>query len=172
MDQQQTPDPITQAALRSLHDIATPPPVAWWPQTWGWAAIALLFVFVLTLWVLMFIRRYRRNAYRREAIRLINEIEPKILEPTTRTEAVLELAAILKRTALAAWPKQEVASLSGSAWVQFLDEHDDDGAGHALERLLDDVEYRPPGLDRLPSNVCGDLIASARKWIERHHVSA
>jgi len=44
-------DPMTETALRSLHDIAVPPHVSWLPQTWGWAALAVL----LGIAVLVFI---------------------------------------------------------------------------------------------------------------------
>ncbi|TBY08169.1 DUF4381 domain-containing protein [Rhizobium laguerreae] len=171
MDPQPLLDPITQAALRSLRDIATPPPVTWWPQTWGWAVVALLLAVAVALWALTLIRRYRRDAYRREALRLLDEIEPKILHAETRRQAVEDLASVLKRAALAAWPRGEVASLSGGAWVRFLDQHGGDFAGQALERLLDDFEYRA-SVDRFPSIVWSDIIASARTWIERHDVSA
>ncbi len=172
MEPQAKPDPITEAALRSLHDIATPPPVAWWPQTWGWALVALLVVAALCLWLLARVRRYQREAYRREALRLLDEIEPKLRQPITRKQAVEDLAEILKRTALVSWPRGDVASLSGSAWVRFLDHHDEDGSAHALERLLDDLEYTPAGTEGFSSNICSDLIVAARTWIERHNVSA
>ncbi|MFW8645436.1 hypothetical protein ACOJBO_36790 [Rhizobium beringeri] len=63
--------------------------------------------------------------------------------------------------------------LSGDGWVRFLDAHDEDGTGDTLERLLDDFEYhRAEIVADLPSNVCGDLVAAARDWIEHHHVPA
>ncbi|MGO6687204.1 DUF4381 domain-containing protein [Rhizobium leguminosarum] len=162
-------DPMMETALRSLHDIAMPAPVSWWPQTWGWALVAALLAFAVLLVIFRRIRRYRANGYRREALSLLEGISDRLRHPATRPDAIQDLAEVLKRTALAAWPRDEVASLSGDGWVRFLDAHDEDGTGETLERLLDDFEYH--GAD-LPSNVCGDLVIAARKWIEQHHVSA
>ncbi|NEJ82842.1 DUF4381 domain-containing protein [Rhizobium leguminosarum bv. viciae] len=166
-------DRITEMALHSLHDIATPEPVSWMPQTWGWGVLAGALLVMLALTGIRWILRYRANAYRREALALLNVVDEQLRNPATRCDGILELGEILKRTALAAWPRREVASLSGDGWVRFLDAHDQDGAGRALERLLDDFEYhRAEIVADLPSNVCSDLVAAARDWIERHHVPA
>ncbi|MGO6985758.1 DUF4381 domain-containing protein [Rhizobium leguminosarum] len=162
-------DPITETALRSLHDIVVPAPVSWWPQTWGWAVVAALLVFAALLVTLRRIKRYRANAYRREALTLLEGVADKLQHPATRPDAIRELAEVLKRTALAAWPRDEVASLSGDGWVRFLDAHDEDRTGDTLERLLDDFEYHGAEIVAgLPSNVCSDLVIAARRWIEQH----
>ncbi|WP_133707882.1 DUF4381 domain-containing protein [Rhizobium sp. BK313] len=166
-------DPITEAALRSLHDIAIPTPVSWMPQTWGWIVVGLVLLVGLMFAFLLWLRRYRANAYRREARRILDEIEIRIRNPETRQDAIHELACLLKRTALAAWPRDQVACLSGAAWVHFLDGHAEGGAGNALARLLDDAEYRDSSsIGGLPQNDGDDIAAAVRGWIERHHVSA
>ncbi|MFS8115222.1 DUF4381 domain-containing protein [Rhizobium jaguaris] len=174
MEQQTSqPDPMTEAALRSLHDISMPTPASWMPQTWGWMVLGLILLAGLTLAFLLWLRQYHANAYRREARRILDGIEIRIRNPETRQDAIHELAGLLKRTALAAWPRDEVASLSGQAWVRFLDGHAEGGAGHMLALLLDDVEYRnDANIDGLPQNDGDDIAAAARRWIERHHVSA
>ncbi|TBZ59748.1 DUF4381 domain-containing protein [Rhizobium leguminosarum] len=167
------PDPITEAALRSLHDIATLEPVSWMPQTWGWGVLAGALLVMLALTGIRWILRYRADAYRREALALLTVIDEQLRNSATRCDGIRDLCEVLKRTALAAWPRTEVASLSANAWTRFLEEHDLDGAGHALERLLDDFEYHGAEVVAdLPSNVCSDLVAAARNWIERHHVPA
>ncbi|MBY3495318.1 DUF4381 domain-containing protein [Rhizobium laguerreae] len=166
-------DPITDAALRSLHDIAMPEPVSWMPQTWGWGVLTGALLVMLALTGIRWILRYRADAYRREAMALLTVIDEQLRNPATRRDGIRVLCEVLKRTALAAWPRAEVASLSANAWTRFLEAHDPDGAGHALERLLDDFEYHGAEVVAdLPSNVCGDLVAAARNWIERHHVPA
>jgi hypothetical protein len=166
-------DPITEAALRSLHDIAIPTPVSWMPQTWGWMVLGLILLAGLMTVFLLWLRRCRANAYRRKARRILDGIEIRIRNPETRQGAIRELARLLKRTALAAWPRDQVASLSGAAWVRFLDGHAEGDAGHALARLLDDFEYRGgSSVDGLSQKVSDDIVAAVRRWIEHHHVSA
>lgn len=163
-------DPMTETALRSLHDIAVPPPVSWLPQTWGWAALAVLLGIAVLAALLVWLRRYRRNAYRREALRLLDGIEADIRSPASREKGVHELSELLKRTALAAWPRSDVAALTGQAWLQRMDSR---GAYKALARLLDDLEYHDSAaIAALPPDSANELILNSRRWIRRHHVSA
>ena len=53
------PDPMTEAALTSLKDIAIPEPVAWLPQTWGWAMLAGLLGVTLIVFGWRWLRAYR-----------------------------------------------------------------------------------------------------------------
>lgn len=69
------------------------------------------------------------------------------------------IADILRRTALAAYPRMEVASLSSGPWVTFLDARAKEGgfAGGA-GRAIAEAPYRPvPPASGLP--------ALARRWI-------
>ncbi len=163
-------DPMTETALRSLHDIALPEPISWLPQTWGWVALAELLVIALLSAFLIWLRHYRRNAYRREALHLLDAIEADIRNQTSREKGVHELSELLKRTALAAWPRGDVASLTGRAWIERLNANGGDGA---LAVLLDDLEYHN-GTDiaALPAETTDELILNSRRWIRRHHVSA
>lgn len=168
MAEEARPDPITEAALRSLKDIAVPQPVSWMPQTWGWLALALILLAAIVLCGLLAYKRWRRNAYRREALRLLDEIAGDFRNGQTRAGASPRLGELLKRTALAAWPRKTIAAVSGNEWVGFLSSHGE--IGDTLKRYLDDLEYRGgaiPGAD-----ATDDLLRDARRWIERHHVSA
>ncbi|WP_018902473.1 DUF4381 domain-containing protein [Rhizobium sp. 2MFCol3.1] len=168
MEEQARSDPITEAALRSFKDIAVPQPVSWMPQTWGWLALALILLAAILLWGLLLYRRWRRNAYRREALRLLDEIAGDFQSRGTRAGAGARLGELLKRTALAAWPRKTIAAVSGDEWVGFLSSHGE--IGDALKRYLDDLEYRGGAI--LGADATDDLLRDARRWIERHHVSA
>lgn len=169
MDPPPTLDPMTKMALRSLHDIVVPPPVSLMPQTWGWALLAAVLVAVLLALLLRSYLRYRRNAYRREALREIGRIDTRMRDPLKRNGAVRELAELVKRTALAAWPRSKIAALTGGDWVRFVDASG--SRDEALARLLDDLEYRgDETLSALPPDTAQNAIAGARRWIENHHV--
>ncbi|KEA09353.1 DUF4381 domain-containing protein [Rhizobium rhizogenes] len=167
------PDPLIETALRSLKDIAPQQPVSWFPQTWGWLALVVVLVALITVLLVRQVKHYRANRYRREALLELQALEREILDPAKRQQAMRALAALLKRTALAAWPRDDVASLSGAAWIHFLRSQEDDGVADALATLLNDFEYHGDGsMKTMPFNIAGDVVASARQWIERHHVSA
>lgn len=176
MDEDAAPqlDAATRSALQKLADIAQPQPVSWIPQTWGWAVLAALAAALLA-WGLWRWRRHRiRNRYRREALVALDRIEAGLDDRDSRADAASEAAALLKRVALAAWPRQAVAALSGAEWVDFLRETG--GAAtfpDAAAALLDDAEYRGPlpalGMANADEKA---FFAAARRWIEGHHVSA
>jgi type II secretory pathway pseudopilin PulG len=164
-------DPMIEMALRSLHDIAMPQPVSWMPKTWGWAGLAIIILVLLLAAATKAIRRFRRNAYRREALQRLANLEKGITDAARRGHALRELAELLKRTALAAWPRARVAPLTRTGWTQFLD--GSGGCGKGLARLLDDLEYRGnASLSSLPQDYAEDAFRAARQWIEKHHVSA
>jgi hypothetical protein len=149
---------VSPAALDKLHGFYQPPPVPWTPQTLGWyivfGILALLIVW-LTIWK---IHNWRQNGYRREALRELASSSPE------------QLSGLLKRTALAAWPREHVASLSGDKWIDFLAESSAipsfrENPGNRIEQIA----FAPPPLSPKDEVVLRDLSA---QWIRRHRVQA
>ncbi|KXG87558.1 DUF4381 domain-containing protein [Agrobacterium bohemicum] len=166
------PDPALQTALLSLRDIVLPEPVSWLPQTWGWVLVAAVLTVGIVIAALRWTSRYRANAYRREALAMLEPIRRLLEQPATRSDGFRQLGELVKRTALAAWPRSEVASLSNEDWVAFLKDNGSTDT-HALEWLLDDFEYHGRHVVAgLPSRVGTDVIVATRSWIESHDVSA
>ncbi|ACM29243.1 DUF4381 domain-containing protein [Rhizobium rhizogenes] len=167
------PNAMTETALSGMHDIALPPPVSWMPQTFGWALLGLILLAGLAIAAFRWFRNYRANAYRREALLLLKNIEVRLRHEEAFGDTICEVAELLKRTALATWPREKVAALSGREWVDFLDQQNDGKTGDVLKQLLNDAEYRSHSDLGTRSPAAGaDLITAARKWIEQHHVSA
>ena len=148
------------ADLSNLRDIIVPPPVPWWPPAPGWWIVAAALLGMFAILVVRMMRHYRRNAYRRAAL-----AELAALDPVNDTARVLALSAILKRTALVAYPRAEVASLTGTAWLAFLDrtvgtDAFTTGPGTALERAAYGA----------PTGEGAAIAAAARRWVKRHRV--
>lgn len=159
-------DPMLQATLRQMADITLPPPVSMMPATWGWAMLAGLLVLTLVLALWRWLRRRAQNRYRRDALAEIAVLEAR----TDRAQALAALPEIIKRTALAVWPREQVAGLSGEPWVAFLTAH----AGKArIEaeslRFLAEAEYRP-ALAAPDDAAVRRSFDVARQWIEGHDV--
>lgn len=136
-----------------LVPVSDPEPVALVPQTagWWWLAAALSIGVLALVWRLM--HRRRRNAYRRHALAALQDAQ----------HDGAALAAVLRRTALAAYPRAEVASLTGPRWLAFLDStmggtHFENGAGRAIVEL----PYRSG------SPVPPDVVDVVRRWIREH----
>lgn len=151
-----------QADLSHLADIVTPAPISWWPPAPGWWIVGAALLAILAILARHVYLRYRRNAYRRAAI-----AELSTITSVANGASLAAVSSILKRTALAVYPRGEVASLTGAAWLTFLDQSagTDDfakGPGAGLEQGALGMRVED-----------GEAIrAAARRWIARHRVEA
>jgi len=151
------PDPVA-----GLIDIPLPREVSLWPQTWP-ARVALVLVcagIIVAAW--RFARTWRANRYRREALR-----ELKQITQMPSHELAMQLSMLVRRTALAAFLREQVAPLSGTAWLAFLD-----GTSSVTEfscgpgRWLASAPYARTEPD---DDQRSALIALIRRWIRGHH---
>ena len=138
------------ADLSNLRDIVVPPEVALWPPAPGWWILLAGGIAMAAIFAGMIVARYRRNSYRRAALVALD------------TADAGDISSILKRVALAAWPRTEVASLTGAEWLAFLDRTArsnvfTQGAGRDLEGLA----FGGAGDEQA-------VRAAARNWIRRH----
>ncbi len=158
------------SGLEKLHEIVLPDPVSWRPQTVGWYVVFGLIGVLIAWWVYGRFRRYRENRYRRFALSELAVIEGELQQPEKRAKALAEIPVLLKRTALAAFPRSDVAALSGEKWLAFLDKTMG-GKGFTEDegRLLPELAYAPvPRISKLPDETIGKLLQIVRRWIKRH----
>ena len=140
------------ASLDRLHGIVPADPVSFLPPTPGWWILLALVVLALCAVGLRLLLRHRANAYRRAA-----------LEEAGTLVAAAELVALLKRTALGAWPRGEVASLSGEAWVDWLGRTGGSSVPDGLRPILVEAPYLNPG-----SKAPDELRRYVTDWIRTH----
>ncbi|NIZ63039.1 DUF4381 domain-containing protein [Sedimentitalea sp. CY04] len=153
-------DHLNGLNLVELLDLLDPPPepvrVAMVPQTSGWIVLGLVVALLLLWGAVTLLRRYRANAYRRAALGELNEL-------TRDGEDPAQISVLLRRTALAAYPRGQVASLHGDNWLRFLDAHfPGEGFSTGPGQVLATAPWRPVAAD--PA-----LTALARDWILTHH---
>src|SRR5262249_18387982 len=117
--------------VAGLIDIPLPTPVSLWPQTWASriAIVVLVVGLVAVTWWL--IRRWHINRYRRAALAELDQLEGALGAGWEPAELCAALASLVRRTALAAFPRETVAGLAGPAWLAFLDRT---GDGQAFSR--------------------------------------
>lgn len=145
-----------RAPLDNLHDFYQPPPPSWRPQTIGWYIVFDVTTLLLAWLAVHLFRRWRESRYRREALSELAHIE------------ATQLSALLKRTAISVWPREEVAALSGPAWLKFLD----DSAHKPLfenapENRIEDLALSSSTLSTEDESA---LRHASANWI-RHHKS-
>jgi len=135
-----------------LEPVPEPPPVSMVPQTAGWLWLGLFLLLLVSLLIWQIWRIWRRNTYRREAL--------KELEHCKGDAAAM--ARLVRRTALAAYPRAKVASLYGREWLAFLDKaYGGDGFSNGPGKALEVATYGK----ELAGNQASTLI---REWIKTH----
>lgn len=165
-------DPLLDAALRGLADIAMPEPVSMRPDTWAWAVLAGLILLAIAVALWRWYLRFEANRYRREALADLKQIEAGLAAPATRGAALAALPVLVKRTALVIWPREAIAGLHGTGWTGFLDSHSGGPVFPiASARFFEEAEYRgKAALSAVPEAEARAYVAAARHWIEAHHV--
>lgn len=126
-----TLDPL--AELRPIH---WPETVPWWPVAPGWYLLLLLLLLSLALATVVWLHRRRRKlSAKTKALAMITRLKHHRGDDRA---FVAELNQVLKQIALARFPREHSAGLSGEPWLAFLDrssgEHEafTSGPGHAL----------------------------------------
>lgn len=149
--------------LNLLEPVHVPEPVSYVPSGPGWTVVAALVALGGVILLERIWRRWRANAYRREAARALDDLRPGAARPAERLAAA---ASILRRTALTAFPRGETASLTGTAWVAFLNRtaasRFDDQAEALLRTGLYGRSAQPD-----PAEVEA-FIGSVRHWVRTH----
>lgn len=147
--------PAVPLPLRPLH---LPDPPGFWPPALGWWLLAgVILLLVVVIWLQM--KYQRRLRYRRAAL-----LELKVLEQGACSDTILlaGLSALLRRSALQAFPASGCAGLQGEDWLRFLDSHlkgEDSFSGGAGQCLGAGPYQRQPEFDR------SELLALCRRWL-------
>lgn len=143
-------------SLDRLHDLASPPAIPWWPLAPGWYVLAVLLM-LLALWLVhRWRRRWLANGYRREALQALG----------VATDGA-SIAALLRRTALAAASRPEIAGLTGVAWTDWLAAHAAIPMPEEVRHLLHSGIYAP---DEARAEIT-TLRAYAGRWLRKHRLS-
>lgn len=156
---------IPNDPVAGLTDIPLPAPLSLWPQTWASRIVIVLLIAGLiaaTWWV---VRRWHADRYRRAALAELDQIlHSRGAAPSTADA----MALLVRRTALAIFPREIIAPLTGSAWLNFLDRtyggnEFSCGVGSVLAR----APYAPQPITAGDVGPLADLV---RHWIRTHHV--
>ena len=143
-------------SLENLHDIVLPPNVSWWPPSPAWFFLFALLMGLFVWKAYRVAQHWRANAYRREA-----------LSSLTRCDSPTAIAELLRRTALAATPRTQVASQTGEGWIDWLAAHLNEPIPDPVRKQLMEGVYAtahdPGNLDELRS--------FAARWIAHHQLT-
>lgn len=154
------------SSLDLLHDIVTPDAAFWFPLAPGWQILLALIALLILIGFLLALIRWQRNAYRREALAELKQLLDRDV-PANDPERLAELSVLLKRTAITAFPRQQVASQTGPEWFAFLDHTGGTGFSTSLGSRLEQANYCSQRADWGAPQL-QELADAIRLWIKRH----
>ena len=161
------PSTIPNDPVAGLIDIPLPQAISLWPATWTSRIAIVLLIVGLIATIVWFMRRWHANRYRRAALAELDGIVHSPMVDRDPVLAIDNLALLVRRTALVAYPRERIAPLNGAPWLDFLDRS---YAGHEFSqgagRALGLVPYAPRSVAAEDVTPLADLV---RQWIRTHH---
>jgi hypothetical protein len=160
------------ASLQNLNDIVMPAAVGWWPLASGWYWLLGL-LSITFIWVAFRLgKHWIANRYRRAALRQLLLLKQAGQTEEMRESSLRQLPVLLKRTALTAYPRSAVASLSGNDWCQFLNSSLEKPVFTAsMSITLGNISYSRRDIAAIDQHTSEELIAASAQWM-KHHKSA
>lgn len=129
-----------------LRDIHLPEPVSVWPLAWGWYGLILLSIMLVIL-ILYILNHLKQRAALKTASKMLASIKQ---EHVDGLQSLVALSIWLRRVAISIAPRTDVASLTGSAWLSYLDHSFSDAPfSQGIGSCLADCQYR----QTLPENI-------------------
>lgn len=149
-----------------------PPAVSWLPTTLAWKLLGLLLFLAVVVIVLKAAKNWQRNEYRRNASRRIAQMRSNVRSTESgHCQQLSELPALMKTTALHAYPREVIASLGGRSWLDFLAGSSGShvftqSAADALTKLA----YQPRPEETLSQADAENLLDECERWIHQHRL--
>ncbi len=156
------PEIFGNYALKDFAEVVSPTAIDWLPQTPGWLLIAgvILYLGLKRAWRRLQFWYY--NRYRGEALARLADIPLH----GDQGDRVADINEVLKITALVAYPRTDVAALTGNDWTQFLNSQCDRPPFDETNcRLLAQGPYHPADCSTAK---LAPLVSASAQWIQRH----
>ena len=165
-----SPDP---ASLQNLNDIVLPATVGWWPLATGWYFLIGLSLIALAWFGYRSLRGWMDNRYRHAALRELQLLEDQIHGADERDANLRQIPILLKRTALCAYPRSQVASLTGEDWFRFLNSTVKAASfTGSTASALNTISYSSGKLSTIDSQAATTLMNASRQWLKHHQPTA
>ena len=155
---------MSETASNTFGRIIEPDPIAYSFNTLGWHIVFAVFVAALVLAVIWQMYTYKKNAYRRKAVKHIQS-----LAIAKETSLAFELNYLLKTMAIQLYGRKKVASLFGSQWFMFLNSNLPNKVKTAInfERFISAIYDAKTVLSDSEKE---SLVNFALTWVKYHEV--
>lgn len=159
--------------LTQLRDIHLPASISWWPLAPGWYLLALIIALLCLMLGFLLHRQYSNGRAKHEALRTLAMYQQEYKREANSQLFSSQISELLRRVALAYYPRVDVAGLHGDLWINFLNTTIKGVNFNSVRTHLLELPYRPHGRDDVRLGLSADydriqpLFSMARKWISR-----
>ena len=155
--------------LSQLRDIHLPATVNWWPLAWGWWLLSAIAATAVLLYVVWRWRR-RRRANRPSSLALleVQALSRRYESGENAAVIIAELSVLLRRVALSYFPRAQVASMTGDAWLRWLD----GCAGEPLFAKTQGAALNSAPYQKQAAADAQALLQASRRWLSLVHSKA
>lgn len=154
----------SDSEINELGEIIEADPVKFSFETPGWYFLAIIFIIVLLLIMLKLIRNYRSNAYRRQALKKLEQLDTHHAENSEEIH-LTRVLTVLKWVAIQAYGRKKVATLHGKSWLKFLDSKIDANPFIQYELLIKKSIYQ---CLPMKSDEFKNFNTISKIWIRKH----
>lgn len=154
----------TDSPLANLKDIHLPDPISFWPPAWGWWVVSLSLLLILLVLLFMLYQQWKKQAPIRAALAELKQMEAAHQQQNNTAETIDQIGKLLKRVSLTRHSRHDVAGLTGSDWLAFLDQTGQtnlftqgDGKVLAQDRFNPKTSF---------SGNVAELFSLSRRWVK------
>lgn len=139
----------SEELLSQLADIHLPEPVSFWPPAPGWWVLAVLLLIAVALLVRHLMKLLEKQKICQYALAELDRCLQHLSDSgadqdAARLHYINEVNSVLRRVALVHFPRSNVASLGGAAWVDFIREKGDSSLlDEDLAKALSHGRFQP-----------------------------
>jgi len=108
--------------LDMLRDIHLPGEIPLWPPAPGWWALAVASISLLIWFIWLLRKKHQQRRLLRVSVAALSELEDAYSTHKDPLLLIKQYSSLIRRIALALFPRQNIASLTGNSWLKFLDE--------------------------------------------------
>lgn len=122
----------------------------------GWYLVGGILLLFAVLLFFRWLKLYRKNAYRREALKTMLNYERTSLN---------DILILLKQVAMKTYGRQQVAQLYGSQWLEFLESKGKNTPFTQYANCIESSLYESAGKKMKETK---ELIELSKTWIKTH----
>lgn len=159
---------MTEAETSAIGTLMEPDPIRFSFGAPGWFILLGVGLIALLVYALFVYLRYRKRQYRRDAVRVVENLELSI---HTGPSFVTRIAEILKRVSMISYGRSETAVLNGQEWISYLDQRNNgiQVLSANARKLLIGYLYQNRSAE-VSENELEELRTKTIQWIYKHRV--